>query len=462
MVDEPRDRLFATSRSIIVGLYLASLALAGPYASGQNPSVGPATTQQPISASQVAAPVTVTLQDAFARARAISPQFRAALTELGMAREDRVQARAGMLPSVNYTMEYLYTQGTGTAIPRYIANNAVHEYVAQGNAHQTFNLAGGLIFEYRRAAAAEALARAKTEIATRGLVVTVVQAYYGLVVAERKYSNAQRAATDAERFFRISQQLQQGGEVAHSDVIKAQLQNNDRQRDLREAQLTMSKARLGVAVLLFADFNQNFTIVDDLQAALPLPPFPEIQHLAQQHNPDLQAAIAGLRVANEAVAIARSGHFPSLTFDYFYGIDASRFATKTDGVRNLGYSTAATLVLPIWSWGATQSKVKQADLRRQQARVELSFAQRQLLSNLASFYQEAAAAQSELQLLRNSAELAAESQRLTTLRYQSGEATVLEVVDAQNTLTQARNNYDDGEARYRVAIANLQTVTGTF
>ena len=55
-----------------------------------------------------------------------------------------------------------------------------------------------------------------------------------------------------------------------------------------------------------------------------------------------------------------------------------------------------------------------------------------------------------------------ESLRLTTLRYQAGESTVLEVVDAQNTLTQARNAYADGQVRYRVAIATLQTLTGSF
>jgi outer membrane protein TolC len=48
------------------------------------------------------------------------------------------------------------------------------------------------------------------------------------------------------------------------------------------------------------------------------------------------------------------------------------------------------------------------------------------------------------------------------LRYQAGEATALEIVDAQNTLITARNNYDDGEVRYRVAIANLQTLTGSL
>jgi len=101
-------------------------------------------------------------------------------------------------------------------------------------------------------------------------------------------------------------------------------------------------------------------------------------------------------------------------------------------------------------------------LRRRLARVELSAAQRTLLADLRSFYGEAQTARAELESLARSAELAAESLRLTTLRYQGGEATVLEVVDAQNTLTMARNAYDDGQARFRLALANLQTLTGNF
>ena len=52
--------------------------------------------------------------------------------------------------------------------------------------------------------------------------------------------------------------------------------------------------------------------------------------------------------------------------------------------------------------------------------------------------------------------------RLNALRYQAGEATMLELVDTQNALNQARNAYDDGLVRYRLALANLQTLTGTF
>ena len=185
--------------------------------------------------------------------------------------------------------------------------------------------------------------------------------------------------------------------------------------------------------------------------------------MAKNNNPELHAALSALTVANKEVTVARAGHLPSLAVDMFYGIDANQFATEDrNGLRNLGYAGTATLNIPIFSWGATQSKVKQAELQRHQAQVELSAAQRQALADFQSFYAEAQTALGQIDTLRTSADLAADSLRLTNLRYQAGEATALEVVDAQNTLTLARNAYHDGEARYRLALANLQTLTGPF
>src|SRR6202166_2245806 len=162
---------------------------------------------------------------------------------------------------------------------------------------------------------------------------------------------------------------------------------------------------------------------------------------------------------------ARAGYLPSLSFDYFYGIDAPRFATHTvlqtgERFSNLGYSWLATLNIPIWNWGTTQSKVKQAELRQAQAKREFSLAQRKLIAEIESLYAEASTALSELEDLKRSGELASESLRLVTLRYQNAEATVLEVVDAQTTFTSANSAYQDGALRYRVALASLQTLTG--
>jgi outer membrane protein TolC len=414
---------------------------------------------QPASSSQ--APLTLTLQDALTRGRANSVQFQAALTDQGIAHEDKVQARAGLLPSVNFNNEFIYTQPNGTPSGVFIANNTVHEYLSQGDVHQVIGYTN--YADYRRARALEAVARAKAEVAKRGLVVAVVQGYYGLIAAQRKYANVQQAATEAQQFLALSQKLENGGEVAHADVIKAQIQSNDRQRDLREAQLAMDKSRLDLAVILFPDFNLNFTVVDDAQLAPPLQSFDEFVKAAETKNPDVRASSASFQAAKFEVTSAQSAYLPTLTLDYFYGIDAPHFAThEPDGTRNLGYAVTATLNIPIWNWGATRSKIVQANLKRKQAQRELTMAQRKLQADMRELYAEAEAAHAELELLKNSADLAAESLRLTILRYQGGESTVLEVVDAQNTLTQARNAFSDGEVRARTAVANLQTLTGTM
>ncbi|HWZ46005.1 MAG TPA: TolC family protein [Candidatus Saccharimonadales bacterium] len=414
---------------------------------------------QQVAATAASAPQTITFQDALGLARKNSVDFNAAQTDHGLAREDRRQAQAALLPSVNYNNQFLYTEGRGGAA-RFVASNGVHEYVSQGNAHEGLGVSD--IANYRRAQALESAARARAGVAERGLVVTVVQAYYGLIAAQRKYASVQEASAEAARFMEISQKLETGGEVAQSDVIKAQIQSQDRRRDFREAQLTMDRARLDLAVLIFADFNQNFTVVDDLEVMPALAEFSEFERAAQANNLDLKASNASFKAAQLGVTSARGGYLPSLSLDYFYGIDASQFATRTGGVRNLGYSATATLNIPVWNWGTTRSRVTQAGLRRDQAQRELSQAQRRLLAQIRLAYGEADAARSELDLLKSSAELAAQSQRLTTLRYQSGEASVLEVVDAQNTLTQSRNAFHDGEVRYRTALASLQVLTGTM
>ncbi len=417
------------------------------------------------------APVTLTFQDALERARKYSPQFQAAATAARLAHEDRVQARAAMLPSANYTMQYLGTQGNGL-LPsgRYVTNDGVHVYRAWGVFRQTLSADTFTLAGYRRTEAAEALARAQEEIAQRGLAVTVTQAYYGLVVAERKYATAQQSRDQARLSLQISQEMEQAGQVAHSDVVTFQIQSNQAEQAFAEAKLAMDNARLNLAVLLFPNFNQDFNVVDDLDGAQSLPSLGEVQKMAGENNPQIQAATAALREARSDLTSARTAFLPSLSFDVDYGIEANSFALRSrtsaspevGRLPNLGYFATVSLNLPVWDWGTLRSKLRQAEYRKRQADTELTFAQRQLLSNLLAYYNEARTSRSEVNILRESADLAAESLRLNTLRYKAGQATVLDVLNAQNTLTQARDAYADGLARSRMAIANLQTLTGSF
>jgi outer membrane protein TolC len=412
-------------------------------------------------------PKTLTLQEALNLAKQNSTQFQAALTDAGITQQDSKQALALLLPSAIYNTSAIYSQSNGVFGVKFIANNGVHEYISQGNVHQVLDLA--TVAAYRRAAALAAASKARAEIAARGLVVTVVQNYFAVSAAEQKLETAKRTAEEGQTFFKLTQDLEKGGEAAHSDVIKAELQAQDRRRQLQEAELGLLNARLNLAVLLFPDFNDNFKIVDDLHAAVALPTRDEFEVQAARENPNIRAALSTVRAAGNDVKAARAGYLPTITLDYFYGIDAPRYAVNSilpppenKKYSNLGSAATAALTWQVWNWGTTQSRIKQAELRRAQTKRELSLAQRTLLAEMRSLYAEAETALNELSGWQRSAELAADSLRLTTLRYKNGEATVLEVVDSQSTFALANAGYQDGAVRYRVALANLQTLTGVL
>src|SRR4029077_20500662 len=155
--------------------------------------------------------IRLTLEDALARARKNNTQFQSAQTDAAIARQDRYQAAAALLPSVTYNNQALYTQGNGPGTTvRYIANNAVHEYISQANVHESIDLQS--ISNFRRASAASALAKARAEIASRGLVVTVVQSYYSVAAAQLKLEAARKNGDEGDRFLKLTQDLEKGGE----------------------------------------------------------------------------------------------------------------------------------------------------------------------------------------------------------------------------------------------------------
>ncbi len=140
--------------------------------------------------------------------------------------------------------------------------------------------------------------------------MTVVQSYYGLLAAQTRTVNAERAYNEGQHFLDLSRKLEEGGEVAHSDTIKAQIQANDLKRGLGGIEAGESRMHgLSLAVLLFPNFFQDFTLVNDLSTMPALPPMNELQAMAAKNNPELEAAFAALAVANKQVNVGTRGIF---------------------------------------------------------------------------------------------------------------------------------------------------------
>jgi len=411
----------------------------------------------------------LTLDDAIKLAQANEPAFAAAAAESEATALERKDAKSGLLPSVVYHNQYLFTQSNHThaataegghsqSLPVFIANNAVHEYFSQAAVNETLGLAGTAAVHLANANAARA--QAEFEIARRGLVATVVGLYYAIRSGAEKAAVAQRALDEANRFVDVTQKRESAGEAAHADVIKARLEQQQRQRDLSDAILGKEKAGLELGVLLYPDPATQFTIADET-APPSLPDRQDVEVAARTNNPEIRSAIAALQVSQAETQAAWAGLLPDLALTYTYGIDAPQFAANgPDGARNLGYSASATVDIPIWDWLTSQRKVKEAHIRAAATRTALTATQRRLLADLTEFYKEADTARQQLASLDASAADAREALRLTNLRYVNGEGTVLEVVDAQSTLVTAENSRADGLVRYHVALAQLETLTG--
>ena len=422
-----------------------------------------------IAQQPVTAPPTITLAQAITRARANEPAFAAALANKRVAALDRSIARAALLPSAGYHNQVLYTQPNGAkngggpigdqSAPRFIANNAVREYASQGVITET--LGAGRFAEASRASAADAAATAELEIARRGLVAAVTSLYYQELAAEHKVDVARRADGEAASFTQLTQQRETAREGAHADVVKAQLQQQQRDRDLADAQLQAQKSRLDLGVLLFPDPRSAYALVPG--AVTPLPARADVDQAAMRLNPELHQAMAALRINSLDVTAARAAYLPNLNLNFTYGIDAEQFAANgVGGVKNLGYSAGATLDIPVWDWLSTQHRVRQSEILRDVARTTLSATQRRLIAELDESYSEATTARDQLQSLDQSVDTATQSLHLTRLRYTAGEATVLEVVDAENSLTTAEIAREDGMIRYQLALSNLQLLTGAI
>lgn len=412
----------------------------------------------------------LTLRDAMDRARENEPTFASAVAAQKSARLDGYLAKAALLPSVTYHNQMLYTQPNGQtnqggqvgaqASPIFIANNAVHEYTSQAVVNETVGLKQ--FADAKVATANAARATAELEIARRGLVSAVVTLYYTVSSTQEKATIQSEAFAEAQAFTALTQKREAAREVAHADVVKAQLQMQQKQRELSDATIAAERARLELGVLLFPDPRTLYS-TEATSSQRVLPTHDEVSQLSGEHNPEIRSAMAAMAAANAGVTSAKAAYLPDLGLNFTYGIDAPQFAKRgPDAVRNLGYSISGTIDIPVWDWFSTQKRIKQSEIQRDATKVSLSATQRRLIATLEESYAEATAARDQMDLLDQSVHTAEESLNLTKLRYAAGESSALEVVDAQNSYLAAQTARADGMVRFESAWAALQVLMGNL
>jgi outer membrane protein TolC len=381
-----------------------------------------------------------------------------------IAAEDVRQARAAFLPKVTTPLDYIYTSPTigrplGETPQSFIANNAVGEYQALVSVAGDVDINGKLRATLARANALLDAARAGTQVARRTLEQTTVEAYYGLALAAAERRAAELNLSAAQEFELITSLLLKGGEVAPVDLTRAELQTNQRQNELEQARASESVAADTLRALVGYG-PERAVAATDLSTLVPAPG--EVERFTSemtQRRPELAQFEAEERAARQDVRIARADRLPQLSYTVNGGFD-------TDSIRpprlkeHTGYSAAVHVVVPVFDWGATRSRERQAQLRVQVAENERAQALRGFAQQFSTARAQALSAAARIRLAESGVRLAESNVAASIARYRAGEAQIVEVTDAQTTLAAQRLAFFQALYDYQIALARLRQAAG--
>lgn len=409
--------------------------------------------------SAVTASAALTREETVRLALAQASVYEQAQLSERSATEDVNQARAAFLPRLLSTPSLIYNSPSpGAAIPStqsFIGANAITEYQGLVGVTGEIDFSGRLRATLRRNRELLAAAHAGTEIARRALIQATEETYYGLALASARRRAAEQNLAVAEEFARITQLLVTGGEVAQVDLTRAQLQITTRRDELEQARAGEIAAADSLRVLIGYDMTTPLTTVD-LGAASPLTG--EVERFTTEmirQRPEFSFYDSQRRAAENDITIARAERRPQLTYAINGGFASD--SLRPQPLRShSGVLATIGVTIPLFDWGASKSRERQAQFRIQTVESARTLALRGLNQQ---FNTARAQALSAVERIRNAQDGVAKAERnveVSIVRYRAGEAQIIEVTDAQTTLTAQRAALYQALYDYQAALARLR------
>jgi len=396
---------------------------------------------------------TLSLRDATNSALKQASALQQAEIDEALAAEELHQSWAALLPRARDAYSVTYNSPARSpsdpSSPSFIAANAVHEYQNLLGVAGEFDL--GMIAAVRRSRALLQAAHAGTAVARRALIRGVSEAYFGAALAAAKRSAAETSLAAATEFERVTCLSFEAGEVPEVDCIRARLQTaarRDEQTQAREAE-AIANAQLAALLGVSASIEPLPQTVDAVDLA----------NVTPGNRPELMQADAQLRAAHAEVDAARGALFPRITYSLDRGFDSASLMPG-EVHQHRGTLATANLDIPLFDWGLSYSKLKQAGLRARGAALQRELTTRELRLQFFTAKEEVAAAAARVDNARRGVADAEKNASISVARYRAGEAPIMEATEAQTTLAQQRLALQQALFDFQVARVHLREAAG--
>jgi outer membrane protein TolC len=289
----------------------------------------------------------------------------------------------------------------------------------------------------RGARANESAVRYKYDDARELVVLSAGNEYLLTIAAGARVDAAQAQVESAQALYNKAHDQQTAGLVPAIDALRAQVELRTRQQQLIVERNNYAKQKLVLARTIGLATGQEFNLTDRAPYE-PLTPMSVEDALRRAYTSraDYQAARLQVESAERFHSAAMAEHLPSLEFAGNYGAAGVNIG-DSHGVFQVG----ATLAIPIFAGGRAHADTLEAESTLRQSRQQLENLRAQIDYDVRSALLDLAAAADQVEVARSSLDLANQTLDQARDRFTAGVADNLEVVQAQESVASANENY---------------------
>ncbi len=378
-------------------------------------------------------------------------------------KEGKVQARAALLPQLNGSVGYDRTHSSRPGSP-----------FGDGKGRSYGVTVSQSLFDWSRIAnlrAQQAISKAAdydVAAANQQLITRTSAAYFDVLIGIESLAAAETNEAASRKQFDYAQKRLDVGLAPITDVHEARAQYDSARANTILARNRLDDAYRALTELTGQPISNLQGLPDDFRPELPADQSAQgWVDRALEQNPNLKAVEFQKQSAEYGVSSARAGHYPTLSFSGNYGNSAdwdSVHGPFSPGISSEaeGYTWGITLTVPLFSGGATQSRVRQALSQRDIADESLEQTRRALIRNTSNAYQALVAGVSEVEARRLAVVSAQSAYDASNVGLEVGTRTVLDVLQNQRTLFAAQVEYAQAKYNFLQNRLLLEQAAGTL
>ncbi len=288
------------------------------------------------------------------------------------------------------------------------------------------------------------------------VVLAVSNAYLQALAGAARVETAEAQVDTAQALFSKAADQQKAGVTPAIDTLRSQVQLQTRQQQLIVARNSYAKQKLALARVIGLPLGQEFRLSDkNPYEPLTTAGLDESLRRAYTSRQDYQAAMAQLLGAELSRKAATAEHYPTLDMEADYGVIG-----VNPGTSNGTFHVAGNLNIPIFAGGRARADILEAEATLRHTRSQVDDLRGRIDNEVRTALLDLASADEQVQVARSSVDLAQQTLTQAQDRFAAGVSDNLEVIQAQEAVASANENYISSLYAHNIAKVSYARAIG--